>query len=366
MTVRAWRVLAAVTAGALGWFIPEHPSNMGLFSTAGRSVLAGHLSALYSVRDDQAGPVQVVLALLLTLGGDPAVPSRWTRALVDVLIMLTVVRLAERATRRGHAQVSWRQIGVAAFAALWLITPAFWGGHPIEVLVPVAWVAAAHLARERPVRAALLLALATGVAPWAVLGYPCLLRRGRLASWMRTVALAGTLSAALYLPFLIAGHGRSLGYQWRVSHDSLLHAVLPSLTLVDWNLRLAQAAVVVAGCAFVALARPETSLAAPTAAMTAALLRLLTDPLAFDYYWVPVGTTAIAVLLVVPDFRSRVGALALMTGYLAWACHPLGLGPAGGLCLLGLVILLGVSAASTMENEHHPAGATPMPKPVPA
>jgi hypothetical protein len=55
-----------------------------------------------------------------------------------------------------------------------------------------------------------------------------------------------------------------------------------------------------------------------------------------------------------------------MTGYLAWACWPLGLGPAGGLCLLGLVILLGVSAASTMENEHHPAGATPMPKPVPA
>jgi hypothetical protein len=182
---------------------------------------------------------------------------------------------------------------------------------------------------------------------------------------VRTVALAGTISAALYLPFLIAGRGRSLGYQWPVSHDTLVHMVLPHLTLVDWDLRVVQAALVVAGCAVVALARPETSLTAPIAAMTAALLRLLTDPLAFDYYWVPVGTTAIAVLFVVPNFRSRAGALALVAGYLAWACRPLGWGPAGGLCLLGFVILVGVSAASTTAKEPHPAGA-PTSEPVPA
>ena len=162
---------------------PASPGRHGGLRVAGRHLLAGQWSAVYADPWNQAGPVQLVLSALLLPGGRTAPPS-----VVIALVNLALMGLVVVATRRRDVRV---EFGAAGFALVWLALPTFWSGHPIEMLIPLLWLAGLDCARRRAtLRAAALFAATVAIAPWAILAIPALLAVCRPALAVRTGVLA--------------------------------------------------------------------------------------------------------------------------------------------------------------------------------
>ena len=328
--IRGWVPPAAagtVVGAAIGAVTTDRPADLPLFARAGQDVLTGHFAAVYGTASNQGGPLQAVLSRLLVLGSDGG-PARPVLVAVDALLAALVAVLAHRAAGSRRAALA------LGYAALWLAAPAFWGGHPLEVLIPVLWLVAA---RRTGWTAALALAGAAAVAPWGVLGWPVAMRRGKGRAATRTLGTAGVLTTAMYAPLLIAGSGSALRHVWPVDRHTLWHAVLPQVHGVNWGVRLVQGLLVVLALAVLARRTPAAApWRGPLLVTAAGLLRVVTDPLGFDYYWLPAGVGALALLITVPNLRGRAGAAALGLAYLVWAAPPLQLAaaPLAGLALL--------------------------------
>jgi len=183
---------------------------------------------------------------------------------------------------------------------------------------------------------ALALAGAAAVAPWGVLGWPIVLRRGAVRRSARTLLGAAAVTAAVYAPLVLAGHAAALHHVWPVDRRTLWHLALPHRHDVGWGMRVAQAVIVLAVLGVLAWRTPPAPWRAPLLVTTAGLLRVATDPLAFDYYWLPAGVGALALIVTVPRIASRAGGAVLALAYLAWVAAPLhlALAPLAGLALL--------------------------------
>jgi len=328
--MRGWvppAAAGAVVGAAIGTVTTDRPADVTLFARAGQDVLTGHFAAVYGTASNQGGPLQAVLSRLLVLGSDGG-PARPVLVAVDALLAALVAVLAHRAAGSRRAALA------LGYAALWLASPAFWGGHPLEVLIPACWLVAA---RRDGRTTALALAGAAAVAPWGLLGWPVVLRRGGGRSAARTVGIAGGLTAAIYAPLVLVGHGSALRHVWPVDRRSLWHLVLPQVHGVGWGVRLVQGVLVLTVLAVLAQRVPAAApWRAPLLVTAAGLLRVATDPLGFAYYWLPAGAGALALLITVPHLRTRAGGAALALAYLVWAVPPLHLAvaPLAGLALL--------------------------------
>ena len=371
---RAATAAAALLAALLGLQTGAQPADLSLFAAGGRDILAGHLARVYASPVTEAGPLQLLLSRWLAADG--AVPARWEVALLDaalVLGLLSAARAGRGAGRAGGPPAQRRPLWPAAAATgyllAWLAGPAFWAGHPVEVLVPICWTAATALARRgRRLPAVALMAAAAGVAPWAVLGLPCLLAAGPLRRGLASVAAAGVAAAALYLPFLATGHFAAAAHRWPVAGTSLVHLLAPGLPDAGWPVRLVQGAVVTGGCALVALRGRQRASITVVAPLVAALLRVATDPVQLGYYWVPVAA-CVAVLLATATGRRPRAAL-LVLAYLPWSAVATGWTvPSALAALVALAVLLrapqsarstGRSASSTLGSSmvarHRPVG----------
>jgi hypothetical protein len=201
-------------------------------------------------------------------------------------------------------------------------------------LIPVLWLVAAKRSPGRG--AAIALAAAASVAPWGVLGWPLVLRRGAVRRSLAVLALAGAVTVAAYLPLLVAGHGSAARHRWPVDRHSLVHLAFGHLQQVGWDFRLAQAGFVVALLAAAAWRLPDSPVRGPVLVTGAGLLRLVSDPLSYGYYWLPVGVGTVALLVATPDLRHRAGLAALALAYLAWVAPVLRveLAPLAGLALI--------------------------------
>lgn len=155
----------------------------------------------------------------------------------------------------------------------------------------MGWIAAATLAtKNRTVWAGVLIGLGAGFETWAVLGLPVLLLSGHWRKTARAVAVAGLVTIALYLPFLIAGPFRMGQVVWNVAPTSLIHSLDPRLTGLPWSGRLAQSAVVVSLGVLAWLGGRRTS--APAVAVwlvpaVIALSKAITEPAGYEWYWLP-------------------------------------------------------------------------------
>ncbi|MEV6342565.1 glycosyltransferase family 87 protein [Actinoplanes sp. NPDC051851] len=360
--LRGRRLIAAGAAAGLGLAIPVSPPDLVDFAEAGRRLLAGHLDGIYTGGWNQAGPLQLVVSRLLLAGGSDGTPSAPVVAAINVALTLGAMALCrspgtgrsaagtgrsaagQSAAGTGREQDRRRravtEAAVGALVLLWLAAPLPWNGHPTEILVPGLWAYAIRLhQRDRLAAATIALGMAVAIAPWAVLGFPCLLagtagRNGR-AEWTGTVGvalMAGVLGAAVYLPFALAGDFGMFGHVWPVTEGSLLRLVAPGLDTVTWPIRVAQAIVVGGATAWVASRYRENRLVVAAAPATAALLRVLTDPVVLRYYWAPVAVTTVLMIAVAGTRR-----LALLLGYAALlaasASQPV-LGAAFCLCTL--------------------------------
>ncbi|BBH68120.1 hypothetical protein ACTI_48050 [Actinoplanes sp. OR16] len=309
-------------AGFVGLTARIDPPDLVEFAGYGQRLLGGHLDGIYDSGWTQAGPLQLLISRLLLIGGTEA-PAAATIFGVDALLMVAGLRLC-----RGDPR---REIATALLTLLWLTLPFPWDGHPAELLIPAAWAGAAVLSRDhRPIAAAVTLGLSAAIAPWAVLGFPCLLATTRLPRAVLVAAAGGVLGVAAYLPFVLAGDFGMFRHVWQVADGTL--ADLAGLDTVTWPLRLVQAVIVAGGCAWVAWRCRDQLFAAPAAAT---LLRIATDPVVLRYYWGPVALTTVLTLALIPDRRWWA---AVLLGYAALLSASLGLAVAGALACLGILL----------------------------
>ena len=136
-----------------------------------------------------------------------------------------------------------------------------------------------------------LLALSGSVKLWALLGVAVILLLPALIQRVRAVFIATVMLGATYLPFLATKTVGTFAYWWTVYPTSPAALVLHPMSLLGWDFRVVQGALVVAVTVAVLAAVPGSSpwrvWSVPTAIVAA---RILTDPQMLVYYWTPVLT----------------------------------------------------------------------------
>jgi hypothetical protein len=378
LLVRWRRAIAGALAAVLALLTMTVPPDLSDFSGAGDLLLHGRFGGVYAAAWNQAGPVQLLVSRLLAIGlRADGTPSPLIVVLVDVVLVVGAMWLCRRSLRFEAA--------AGLLALLWVAAPLPWNGHPAELAVPVLWAyGIIWQRRDRPLLAAAALALGIAIAPWAILGIPALLAAASpsrtdpaaslpcadptaspcrtdptaspsrtdpaagpadfvapvgpvparpVARVLRTGLLAVALGAAAYVPFVLTGHFAMFEQRWGVDPGTV--AALLSLHDATWWLRPLQAAVVVLGVAAVAWRLRDHRLAAAAVPLTAALLRVLTDPVAHPYYWFPVAVATLLLLAMRPALETAgLALLALLAGAAAWTIA----GPLAALLLLAVVI----------------------------
>ncbi len=270
-------LLPAVPAACVAAATHGDGGDSWLFVGAGRTLLSHDWSRAFASPAIQVGPLQ--LALDGTIG-------RSTTALA-VVVAVAVTLLVQAAARAAGVVSARALVGVGlAAVGVGLTANAFEAGHPADTLLPLLWiVAAADARRGRTVRAAALVGLGAGLETWSVLGLAVLALAPERRAALRGVALGGSLAAALFAPFVLAGHFAMGAYLWDVSDRSLLALVVDPGTHVGWSLRFAQGFVAFAagiGAAYAARRTRHVVWLVPLAVIAA---RLALDPLASDYYF---------------------------------------------------------------------------------
>ncbi|GAA2614959.1 hypothetical protein Adu01nite_33070 [Paractinoplanes durhamensis] len=315
-------MVAALLAALFGVLTVTVPPDVADFAAAADQMLHGRLGEVYAAAWNQAGPAQLLISRLLMIGGGrDGLPALPVVALVDAALVVAAMWLG-RGDRR-------RELCAGGLALLWVLAPLPWNGHPAELAIPVLWAYAISL--KKPLPAAAVLALGVAIAPWAMLGIPCLLAAVPLRRALWTGVLAAGLGVACYLPFVLTGHFAMFDLRWRVASQTI--AGLLGVTEVTWWLRLAQGVIVAGGVALIAGHSRGLPQAVPLAA---ALLRVVTDPVAYPYYWYPV---AVASFLLLAVERRRL----LITGgigYLALLAESGNWTVPGALACLALVVVM--------------------------
>ncbi|BEL06508.1 hypothetical protein Q0Z83_046990 [Actinoplanes sichuanensis] len=300
--------MAALLAASASLVVPPVSSaDLVDFAALGGRVLAGRFDEVYAGTFTQAGPLQLVLSRVLMAGAADGMPHPLVMVVVDVALMLGAM-----AACRGRPV---REVVVALLALLWLIGPMPWTGHPAESIMAVLWAYAIVVDRRgRWPAAALLLGVSVWIAPVAVLGLPCLLAAGRIGRATRTGLVAAGIAVVGYLPFVLSGRFEMFGHVWPVDPGTLPY--LLGLREVTWATRLGQAVLVAGGCAVVAGLLRGRLIAVAAAPAAVGLLRVVTDPLAFGYYWLPVAVGSVLLVALLPDdLAPRRKGLVVAAGY---------------------------------------------------
>jgi hypothetical protein len=171
---------------------------------------------------------------------------------------------------------------------------AFESGHPANVWIPLAWMAAGLAARrDRPVLAGFLIGLGCGFEVWSLLGVPVLLLAPSLRRGALGLAAASVTVVALFLPFVLAGDFHMLEFRWRVADGAPVALVLGSGSAFGWPLRLVQGAATIAVAVGVVRVARGSLHAVWLIPLALALVRLLLDPQLHLYYSLEVAIPAI-------------------------------------------------------------------------
>jgi hypothetical protein len=212
--------------------------------------------------------------------------------------------------------------------------------HLAEVLVPLLWIVAGSLSRERMFAAAgVMIGLSAGFEVWGVLGAPVIF----IATSPRVVRAAIGAVAALavvYLPFVLTGVFRMFDFGWGVAMGSIYRDLWPHLDSFPWTLRLAQAALALGAGLIVAFLSRRSLYGLWLTPMAILTVRLVFDPLLFFYYWMAPATVALCVLAVALYRRAWIPAV-VAAGIVAWLWFP----PASALLTAILMSLLVFGAA---------------------
>ena len=291
--ILAWAVPVAAAA-AVAPIARGNGGDAWMFVATGRTLLSGSWSHAFASPEIQVGPLQ--LALFGSVG----------RSSVALAIMLgaSVALLVLAAARAAGVEQPGLLAGVGLVAVATGLTRAgFDSGHPADTILPLLWIlAAAEARRGRTLRAGAIIGLGAGLETWSLLGIAVLVLAPRLRDAARGTAVAAVLAAALFLPFVAAGHFEMGHYHWFVSSRSLVSLVLAPGSTVGWQLRILQAAVAVAVGIVVGRVARGSRHALWLVPIAVVLARLLLDPLDSLYYFVGVEGPALVGLALVAAY----------------------------------------------------------------
>jgi hypothetical protein len=301
-----WQLWSAVVLAEALLTYGLLPADIRFFADAGRQLLHGDFAAVYGNSANQGGPLQLLVSWALMIG------SSETSLLLPVFLLgnlglLGSAYLVCRATRGGQPPPAGREAIVGAMVAMWLVPANFWTGHPAELGVPLLWAASGAASRSgRWLSSGVMIGLATLIAPWGILAAPVVLLSPTVARALGASVAGATVSVLGYLPFALSGDFQLIHHRWPIDAGSIVHELFPHLQYFGWDLRVVQAVLMAGSCALVVLYRRHDPQAIWLAPLAPALVRVLTDPLRFDYYWVPVGVLVlVGVALGAPRSRSR-------------------------------------------------------------
>jgi hypothetical protein len=300
----AW-LLPAVLAAAVAPLLRSDGGDGSLFVRAGRTMLSADWSHAFAIPAVQAGPLQ--LLLFGTVGRSPAV-------LAAVLAAATALLLTFAVRSLGVDRPALLALAGLLAVATGLTTHVFDAGHPANGLLPLLWIVAAAQARcGSVVRAAAIVGLSAGFETWGVLGIAVLACAPSLRRALRAAPVAVGVTAALFLPFVLAGHFAMGSYHWVVMGRSLLGHVVAPGTAFGWPLRLAQGALALAAGAGVARTVRRSPHALWLVPLAIVLVRIALDPLQSGYYFDGLQAPALAglVLVAAGGLRLRAGRVAL-------------------------------------------------------
>jgi hypothetical protein len=300
-----WFVLLVAAVGvALLEVHTAGPSNDGpYFEAAGRRLLSAAGLHVYAAPGLQAGPWQVGAFGLLARATDwMHLPTDSTYAVISTLASTALVVIGVRLLRRqlGFAASATAELLSGVLAIGWLMTTeVYTSGHPAELVIPALWIAAAAQSTDnRAGRAGILLGLGAGFETWALLGVPVLLLCADWRAAARGVVAAVGVTAATYLPFVIAGPFRMGKATWPVSRASFIHVIAPRLDSFPWSARLLESVVVVGfgvlACWVARRAAAGTSAAVWLVPTVIALAKAISEPSGYDWYWLPVQLSLLA------------------------------------------------------------------------
>ncbi|GIF20322.1 hypothetical protein BJ973_001772 [Actinoplanes tereljensis] len=326
-------VIAAVLGALAGVLTVTLPPDLADFAAAGDLMLHGRFADVYATPWNQAGPVQLLVARILLIGGSAGTPALPVIGLVGAALVVGAMWLCRGSLRR--------ELFAGGLALLWVLAPLPWNGHPAEIAIPLLWAYAIGLQRNgRHLAAAASLGLGFAIAPWAILGVPGLLAAAPFGRAVRTGVLAVAFGVGSYLPFVLTGHFAMFELHWAVGAGTLWS---PLISEVTWVTRLVQAVVVSGGVALIALRSRRDPRAVALVPLSVAVLRVVTDPVQFPYYWFPVAVASI--LLFAVDRRRPLSAGAI--GYLALLAESADLTVAGSLGCLALIIVTLLKSVET-------------------
>lgn len=353
--------------GLAAYIMGLTPGEYTLFGPAGFNLLTGHWNLVFANPKVQAGPFELFpYGIARVLGLHTQV--QWfifylvmlyaMTFLLSLVIYLPVTRINGRFGRYLPLFV----LGIALLGAF-LPTDVV-RGHPAESMVPLLWIVAACLSRERMFAAAgVVIALSAGFEVWGLLGVPVLF----LATSPRIIraAIAAIITAAvIYLPFVLTGTFRMFEYHWFVSLGTLYRLVWPTLTSFPWTLRVVQAVLALAAGWGVALATRKTVYGVWLVPMAIISVRFVFDPLLDFYYWMAPATVALCALAATLYLRKWIPAI-ISAGLIASLWIPPTRSVAAAIAMTVLVgLCVAALAIVARRRQSNPIPAPPTSRPA--
>lgn len=285
--------------GVAAYIMGLTPGEYTLFGPAGFSLLTGHWNHVYIDPKVQAGPLELFpygIARVLGLHTEVQWFIFYLLMLYAITFLLSLVIFLPIYEVRGRLgrYLPFLVLGVALLGGF--LPTDIVRGHPAESMIPLLWIVAACLSRERMFAAAgVVIALSAGFEVWGVLGVPVLFLAARPRILRAAIAAVITV-AVIYLPFVLTGTFRMFEYHWFVSLGTLYRLLWPNLTAFPWTLRLAQAVLALAAGWGTALATRKGVYGIWLVPMAIISVRFVFDPLLDFYYWMAPATVAICAL----------------------------------------------------------------------
>lgn len=285
--------------GVAAYIMGLTPGEYTLFGPAGFNLLTGHWNHVYIDPKVQAGPLELFpygIARVLGLHTEVQWFIFYLLMLYAITFLLSLVIFLPIYEVRGRLgrYLPFIVLGVALLGGF--LPTDIVRGHPAESMIPLLWIVAACLSRERMFAAAgVVIALSAGFEVWGVLGVPVLFLAARPRILRAAIAAVITV-AVIYLPFVLTGTFRMFEYHWFVSLGTLYRLLWPNLTAFPWTLRLAQAVLALAAGWGTALAARKGVYGIWLVPMAIISVRFVFDPLLDFYYWMAPATVAICAL----------------------------------------------------------------------
>ncbi|HEX4057587.1 MAG TPA: hypothetical protein VHX87_04630 [Galbitalea sp.] len=338
--------------GLAAYIMGSTPGEYTLFGPAGFNLLTGHWNLVFVNPKVQAGPLELFPYGIARVIGLHSQPQWFAFYLVMLYVMTFLLSLViylpiYRVSGRLGRYVPFLALGIALLGAF--LPTDIVRGHPAESMVPLLWIVAGCLSRERMFASAgVILALSAGFEVWGVLGVPVLFLSPS-PRILRAAIAAIITGAVIYLPFVLTGTFRMFEYHWFVSLGTLYRLVWPGLTSFPWTLRIAQAVLALAAGWGTALATRKGVYGVWLVPMAIISVRFVFDPLLDFYYWMAPATVAICALGATLYLRKWIPAL-IAAGLIASLWIP----PTRSVvAAIAMTVLVGLCVAALKIVERH-------------